>query len=119
MRDESRSDCGESDGRRASERYWLVRPNGFRQLIDPRQFDLERLAEQVQKLGARLVVESQTFVAEPGTEYPTQPETFPDGPPRRFEPPVSALGGLFRSRVEKIYACLSRRGQAVDGQLIP
>ena len=28
-----------------AERYWLVQPNGGRQLIDPRQFDLDALAE--------------------------------------------------------------------------
>lgn len=120
MRDEARGGGGESggsgsgsgrvpepgDGRRATERYWLVRPNGFRQLIDPRQFDLDRLAEQARRIGGRIVVESETFAVATETEYAPRPETFPDGPPRRFEPPISALAALFRSRFEKIYACL-------------
>jgi hypothetical protein len=72
------------------ERYWLVLPNGGRQRIDPGQFDLDRLAEQARRLGGRLVVEGPTAAA---------------GPPRPFEPPISALGPLFRSRLDRIYAC--------------
>jgi hypothetical protein len=44
-----------------SERYWLVHPNGGRQLIDPQQFDVERLAEQVQQIGGRLIVERESY----------------------------------------------------------
>jgi hypothetical protein len=73
------------------ERYWLVHPNGGRQLIDPRQCDLERLAEQARRFGGRLIVE----------EAPPPPAEAP----RRFEPPVSALGPLFQARLEKIYIC--------------
>jgi hypothetical protein len=88
-----------------SERYWLVHPNGGRQLIDPRQFDLDRLAEHARRIGGRLVVED---------EGPTAPAAAPSlsltgdngGPPRRFEPPISALGPLFRVRLERIYSCL-------------
>lgn len=84
-----------------SERYWLVHPNGGRQLIDPRQFDVERLAEQAKLLGGRLVVEPDDYrAASPDTVAPTY-----EGPPRRFEPPVSALGPLFRDRFERIYIC--------------
>ena len=43
--------------RRMPERYWLVHPNGGRQLIDPRQFDLDRLAEHARRIGGRVVVE--------------------------------------------------------------
>jgi hypothetical protein len=96
----------ESEGgsnRRVRERYWLVHPNGGRQLIDPRQFDLDRVAEQARLFGGRLVVE----VDATAPEFPAAPLTAPDGPPRRFEPPISALGPLFRSRLERIYLCLS------------
>lgn len=77
------------------ERYWLVHPNGGRQLIDPRRFDLEVVAEQARRSGARLVVEP---IASPLDER-ERPE------PRRFEPPISALAALFRSRFERIYLC--------------
>jgi hypothetical protein len=83
-----------------SERYWLVHPNGGRQLIDPHQFDLDRLAEHARRIGGRLVVENET---------PAAPASVPGNenrPPRRFEPPVSALGPLFRVRLERIYSCL-------------
>jgi hypothetical protein len=74
------------------ERYWLVLPNGGRQRIDPAQFDLGLLAEQARKIGGRLVVERPATV---------------DAAPRTiaFEPPLSALGPLFRSRLERIYRC--------------
>jgi hypothetical protein len=84
------------------ERYWLVHPNGGRQLIDPGQFDLTRLAEQARRVGGRLVVESSApsatgLVLTPST--PRVPTT------RAFEPPLSALGPLFRGRLEKIHRC--------------
>jgi len=82
-----------------SERYWLVHPNGGRQLIDPRQFDVERLAEQARLLGGSLVVEGDAYRASPAVEPAA------DRPPRRFEPPVSALGPLFRDRLSRIYTC--------------
>ena len=75
------------------ERYWLVHPNGGRQMIDPGQFDLERLAERARQIGGRLVVEAEADVV-----------PAPDRPPRRFEPPLSALGPLFRDRLARIYA---------------
>jgi hypothetical protein len=84
------------------ERYWLVHPNGGRQLIDPHQFDLDRLAEQARLVGGQLVVEgeiSSGTVGLPNTDAPARP-------PRRFEPPLSALGPLFRSRLERIYEVL-------------
>ncbi len=79
------------------ERYWLVHPNGGRQLIDPQQFDIARLAEQARMVGGQLVVEHEPRASAP-------PET-PDSSPRRFEPPISALGPFFRSRLERIYLC--------------
>lgn len=85
------------------ERYWLIHPNGGRQLIDPRQFDLNRLVEQARLSGARLVVENDNHIAAPEVAIPRNGAAAP----RRFEPPVTALGPLFRSRFERIYVCLS------------
>jgi hypothetical protein len=84
-----------------SQRYWLIHSNGGRQLIDPRQFDLVRLAEQAQRIGGRLVVESDDYPAPaPAGDAPALPLR-----PQRFEPPVSALGPLFRFRLSAIFAC--------------
>lgn len=85
--------------RRRTERYWFVHPNGGRQAIDPRQFDLERLAEVARRKGGQLL-------AEGGPEPRTAPKAPADRPPLRFEPPVSALGPLFRARLERVYRCL-------------
>ena len=46
-----------------SERYWLIYPNGGRQLIDPRQFDIVGLAAKARLVGGRLVVENETVEA--------------------------------------------------------
>jgi hypothetical protein len=90
------------------DRYWLVHPNGGRQLIDPRRFDLDRLAEQVRRIGGRLVVETESIVIGATDAGPaTGPSTAHDREPRRFEPPISALGPLFRHRFDKLYQCLS------------
>jgi hypothetical protein len=93
-----------------AERYWLIYPNGGRQLIDPRQFDLTRLAEKAKLLGGRLVTESESTAARTETaNHPTTataPTLERDGPVHRFEPPISALGPLFRSRLERVYRCL-------------
>jgi hypothetical protein len=83
-----------------SERYWLVHPNGGRQLIDPRQFDVEGLAEQVQQIGGRLIVERDSY-----REATAEPPAV--APVRRFEPPISALKPLFCDRFAKIYRCQS------------
>ena len=80
------------------ERYWLVHPNGGRQLIDPDQFDLNHLAEQAQRFGGRLLVES---VASSASSVSRTGE--PLG--RVFEPPISALGPLFQNRLDQIHAC--------------
>ena len=76
-----------------TERYWLVHPNGGRQLIDPDRFDLGRLVERARAVGGRLEVEARSHAerAEEGR------------PPRRFEPPLSALGPIFRDRLGRIY----------------
>jgi len=76
-----------------AERYWLVHSNGGRQLIDPGQFDLNRLAEQARDVGGRLVIE--TFAPLAAGE--------PFGRP--FEPPIAALGPMFRGRLGRIYPC--------------
>src|SRR4051794_11107098 len=86
------------------DRYWLVHPNGGRQLIDPNQFDLDRLAEHARRIGGRLIVEG--VVASP-ISPPMSDDIRDEGaPPRRFEPPISALGPLFNARLERIYRCL-------------
>jgi hypothetical protein len=107
-----------------TERYWLIHPNGGRQLIDPHQFDLDRLASQARLVGGRLVVEGDAKLGagEPGPALEPSPGSGhgPDlapraaqglsapasRPPLRFEPPVSALGPLFRVRLERVYRCL-------------
>lgn len=84
-------------------RYWLVHPNGGRQLIDPRQFDIGRLAEQAQLLGGRLVDEEEP---EPEADLTTTlPRLGPAPPAVRFEPPMSAVGPLFRARLDLIHEC--------------
>jgi hypothetical protein len=85
-----------------SERYWLVHPNGGRQLIDPHQFDLDRLAEHARRIGGRLVVEDE----KPPAPSAASPPGDNGGPPHRFEPPISALGPLFRVRLARVYSCL-------------
>ena len=77
------------------ERYWMIHENGGRQLIDPGCFDLAEVADQAARVGGSLMVES----------HPT-PMSGPVWAARRFEPPVPALGRLFRSRLDRIYPCL-------------
>ncbi|MBX6312962.1 MAG: hypothetical protein IRY99_08620 [Isosphaeraceae bacterium] len=81
------------------DRYWLIHPNGGRQLIDPQHFDVETLAVQAQQIGGRLVVERAAPTREPLAS------TVAPAPLQGFEPPVSALGPLFRSRLDRIYIC--------------
>ena len=98
-------------GRRAPQRYWLVHPNGGRQLIDPRQFNLDRLVEVARRIGGQLVVEGETIViptavvAATGSAVPRRPNVPPERPALRFEPPISALAPLFRSRFDRVYLC--------------
>jgi hypothetical protein len=72
-----------------SERYWLVLPNGGKQLIDPDQFDLAVVAARARLIGARLVAEPAPAI---------------EGP-RTFEPPISAVSPLFRARLARIHVC--------------
>lgn len=82
-----------------TERYWLVLPNGGRQLIDPAHFDLDAMAERARRIGGRIVVEGTVAHATvPVAEVP-------DRKPRGFEPPISALGPLFRARMNRIRLC--------------
>jgi len=81
-----------------TDRYWLIHANGGRQLIDPRQFDLENLAEQARRVGGRLVIERWRG------EHRGHATSFAPSP-RSFEPPVSALGPLFRNRLARIHLC--------------
>jgi hypothetical protein len=78
-----------------SQRYWLVLPNGGRQLIDPARFDLASVEERARRIGGQLVVES----AELGV-LQAVPHV-----PRAFEPPISALGPLFRVRLGRVFEC--------------
>ena len=80
-----------------SERYWLVHANGGRQLIDPDDFDLDRLAEQAHRVGGRLEVES--FVKNPARW------DFSAVTAAVFEPPASAIVPMLRRRLEQIYEC--------------
>ncbi|MFO0950820.1 MAG: hypothetical protein U0835_06625 [Isosphaeraceae bacterium] len=101
----------EGTRRRPAERYWLIHPNGGRQLIDPRQFDLDRLAEQALEIGGKLVVEEDAasspveFIAAPVLPEIEPPRELTRAP-LRFEPPVSALVPLFRHRLDRVYSCL-------------
>ncbi len=79
-----------------ADRYWLVLPNGGRQLIDPQHFDLEAVAERARRIGGRIVVE--------GAASRTMAEA-PTHRPRVFEPPVSAIEPLFRGRLNRIRMC--------------
>jgi hypothetical protein len=92
-------------------RVWLVHPNGARQLIDPREFDLGKLAEQVRHLGGRLVLEPAPVLpgwARPvaAPEKPAATSAGGSAGATLFEPPVSALAELFRHRFERVHLCL-------------
>lgn len=76
-----------------TERFWLVHANGGRQLIDPRHFDLVQVSDQADRVGGVLMIESSSVVP------------VGDGPCRRFEPPIGALGRLFQMRLDRIHAC--------------
>ncbi len=76
-------------------RYWLVQPNGFRQLIDPAQFDITRVAALATRLGGALILEK--------TDGPTGPGAGLSPP--RFEPPLAAVGPLFRARLDRVITC--------------
>jgi hypothetical protein len=92
-----------------TKRYWLVHPNGGRQLIDPKRFNLKRLAESARALGGEIQVETVASrvaaprAAKPGPRAQTGPE---------FDLPVPALGPLFKARFEQIHVC--REAYEVD-----
>jgi len=92
-RNSEATDARRSRGWLVIERYWLVHRNGGRQLIDPGCFDLSQVADQADRMGGTLMVEASTTADGASTLV------------RRFEPPVSALGRLFQSRLDRIHAC--------------
>ncbi len=81
------------------ERYWLVLPNGARQLIDPDEFDLASIEERARRVGARLVLEVLEPIDQAVRLVPAPPI------PRKFEPPIAAIIPLFRARMERVHAC--------------
>ncbi|CAN5863834.1 hypothetical protein BH23PLA1_BH23PLA1_19200 [soil metagenome] len=90
------------------ERYWLVHSNGSQQLIDPKQFDLARLAEQARRVGARLIVEGSangTLKKGGPARRPSETEAGDESAVSRYEPPISAMGPLFRARLGRIHDC--------------
>jgi hypothetical protein len=87
------------------ERYWLVHPNGGRQLIDPHQFDLDRLAEHARRIGGRVVVERDSPPTPAKIAGVSLPSHKPVAPPQ-FEPPIAALSPLFLRRLDTVYSCL-------------
>ena len=87
------------------ERYWLVHPNGGRQLIDPHNFDLDRLAEHARRIGGRVVVEREAAPLPANSAGVSMPLPSAAATPR-FEPPLSALGPLFLRRLDTVYSCL-------------
>ena len=81
-----------------AESYWLIHPNGGRQRIDLDQFDLAHLVEQVERVGGRLAAVSEI-------PTPSRESLASEKSRQGFEPPISALGPLFRSRLALIHAC--------------
>ncbi len=86
----------EDDTAHASVQYWLIHANGGRQLIDADQFNLDSLAEQAKRVGGRLVVERWVGKKPVAGALPAVPAP-------QFEPPASALGPLFRARLDRIH----------------
>jgi hypothetical protein len=93
-----------------AERYWLVHPDGGRQLIDPHQVDLDRLAEHARRIGGRLIVEHDPPAAQaPAPSLaPALPLFAPEARTgaRGYEPPIAAVAPLFRLRLHRVYSCL-------------
>lgn len=81
------------------ERYWLVLPNGARQLIDPDVFDLASVEERARRVGGRLVLEMVEATAQAVRLVPAPPVV------RRFEPPIPVVAELFRFRMTRIHNC--------------
>jgi hypothetical protein len=82
-----------------ADRYWLVLPNGARQLIDPEVFDLPSVEERARRVGGRLVLEVVDAAEQAVRLVPAPPAV------RRFEPPIPAVSELFRDRMTRIHAC--------------
>jgi hypothetical protein len=80
------------------ERVWLIHANGGRQLIDPRHFDMDALTHQASRVGGKLVVERWVGHTQVQVTRQVTPKT-------SFEPPVTAVGPLFRSRLDRIHTC--------------
>lgn len=87
-----------------SHRYWLVHPNGARQLIDPTQFDLTRVAAIAGRIGGELVLEHEG-PSDGACDVECEAASFRLAPAPRFEPPLAALGPLFRARLHRIIVC--------------
>ena len=80
-------------------RYWLELPNGSRQLIDPRQFDLQDVARAARRLGGRLIAERSLSSSPSASKRQAGPSNSKAG----YEPPIAALSPLFRSRLNRIH----------------
>jgi hypothetical protein len=89
-----------------AERYWLVLPNGGRQLIDPGRFDLPSVAERARQIGGRLVLEVAEAPAEAVRFIAARVDQ------QTYHPPVAAMEPLFRSRFQRIHRC--RVGYSLD-----
>jgi hypothetical protein len=86
-----------------TERYWLIHPNGGRQRIDPTRFDLDELADQAKRIGGRLIIEGpgpDSACLGPSIATRATPQATSG-----FDPPISALPGLFRNRLDQIHLC--------------
>ena len=79
------------------EQYWLVHANGGLQRIDPECFDLPIVNDQAERVGGYLMVES--------SHTDSISRANPPLPQRRFEPPITALGKLFKTRLDRIHRC--------------
>jgi hypothetical protein len=80
-------------------RYWMILPNGARQLIDPLRFDLASVEERARRVGGRIELELPAVDEQLTRLVPAPPV------PRTYEPPISAVGPLFRSRLARVHTC--------------
>jgi len=89
--------------RSMTERYWLVGPDGDRRPIDPTRCDLERLAERARRSGGRLIIEGRADASSSSADG-TKRARSSGATSAPYEPPVSAIGALFRRRLDRIHA---------------
>jgi hypothetical protein len=82
-------------------RYWMILPNGARQLIDPLRFDLASVEERARRIGGRLELEVATTDDRYAVLVPAPSVV------RAYEPPIAAVGPLFRTRLERVHQCLA------------